>query len=154
MKRYLLVILLALVPLQAQAQQGYENHRSANNVAVTLDRLEAAVRAKGMRVFTRIDHAAGAREVGKTLRPTELLIFGNPKVGTLLMQSNQVAGIDLPMKALAWEDDGGQVWLTYNTAKYLASRHKIEDREAVVEKMTGALEKFTSYATQLEKTAP
>ena len=96
MKSYLLVILLALVPFQAQAQQGYENHRSANNVTVTLDRLEVAVRAKGMRVFTRIDHAAGAREVGKTLRPTELLIFGNPKVGTLLMQSNQVAGIDLP----------------------------------------------------------
>ncbi len=74
MKRYLLVILLALVPLQAQAQQGYENHRSANNVAVTLDRLEVTVRAKGMRVFTRIDYAAGVHEAGKSLRPTE---FGN-----------------------------------------------------------------------------
>lgn len=147
MKRYLLVLILALVSFQLQAEQGYENHRSVNSVAVTLDRLEAVVRAKGMRVFTRIDHAAGAREVGKTLRPTELLIFGNPKVGTLLMQSNQLAGLDLPLKALAWEDADGQVWLTINTAGYLAGRHSICDREEVVRKMTAALDKFVQAAT-------
>ena len=134
---------------QVIADDGLISQKSKNSVDVTLDRLESIVTRKGLTVFARIDHSAGAKKVGLELRPTKLLIFGNPKVGTLMMQSNQVAGIDLPMKALAWEDETGQIWLTYSAASFLAGRHHIDDREAVVEKMTGALRKFTSYATQL-----
>ncbi len=80
----------------------------------TMDRLEAEIKARGMTVFARIDHAAGAAQVGLPLRPTELLIFGNAKGGTPLMQSDQAVGIDLPLKALVWEDANGKTWLSYN----------------------------------------
>ena len=89
-------------------------------VTETIDRLIATVTGAGLRIFARIDHAAGAREIGAPLRPTELLIFGHPKGGTPLMQDHQLAGIDLPIKALAWEDDQGKVWLSYNDAQWLA----------------------------------
>jgi uncharacterized protein (DUF302 family) len=93
------------------------------SVGETLDQLTAALTEAGLRVFARIDHASGAEEVGLSLRPTELLIFGHPKGGTPLMQDKQTAGIDLPVKALAWEDEEGSVWLTYNEAAWLATRH-------------------------------
>jgi len=92
-------------------------------VTETIDRLAEAVKRAGLLVFARIDHAAGAREVGASLRPTELLIFGHAKGGTPLMQDRQLAGIDLPIKALAWEDEQGKVWLSYNDAQWLAERH-------------------------------
>jgi uncharacterized protein (DUF302 family) len=101
-----------------------------------------------MTVFARIDHAKGAAGVGKPLRPTEVLIFGNPDIGTLLMQSNQTAGIDLPLKLLAWQDDAGQVWIAYNDPAYLVQRHTITDRDPVVEKMRGALSNFAAIATR------
>jgi uncharacterized protein (DUF302 family) len=82
------------------------------------------------------------------LRPTELLIFGNPKVGTLLMQSNQAAGLDLPLKALAWQDSSGTVWLTYNDPGYLVERHQISDRDPAVGKMRKAMQAFSRGATQ------
>ena len=91
--------------------------------------------------------AAKAEAVGIPLRPTELLIFGNPKLGSNMFTSAQSAGIDLPMKALAWEDADGKVWLGYNDPAYIAERHGISDREAVVEKMSGALNKFSDIAT-------
>ena len=89
----------------------------------TMDRLETLAKSKGLMVFARIDHAAGAAKVGKTLRPTEVLIFGNPTGGTPLMECAQTAGIDLPLKALVWQDSDGQVWLGYNDPGYLAQRH-------------------------------
>ena len=89
---------------------------------------------------------AGAEKAGIKLRPTELLIFGNPKLGSHMFTSNQVSGIDLPMKALAWEDEKGQVWLTYNDPAYIAGRHGIADRPKIVKKMTGALGKLTGKA--------
>ena len=89
----------------------------------TMDRLAAEVKAKGLTVFARIDHAAGAAEVGMQLRPTELLIFGNARGGTPLMQANQLAGIDLPLKALVYQDAAGKVWLSYNAPAWLAARH-------------------------------
>jgi uncharacterized protein (DUF302 family) len=95
------------------------------SVSETLDRLTTALTGAGLRVFARIDHASGAEEVGLKLRPTELLIFGHPKGGTPLMQDQQTAGIDLPVKALAWEDEEGRVWLTYNEAAWLATRHEL-----------------------------
>ncbi len=89
----------------------------------TMDRLEVEVKAKGLTVFARIDHAAGATAVGLPLRPTELLIFGNAKGGTPLMQANQTAGIDLPLKALVYEDEAGKVWVVYNSPEWIAERH-------------------------------
>jgi uncharacterized protein (DUF302 family) len=96
---------------------------SAHGVKETLDRLENDVRSKGITIFARIDHAAGAKAVGLALRPTELLIFGNAKAGTPLMQSHQTLGIDLPLKVLGWEDAAGKVWLSYNEPEWLAARH-------------------------------
>ena len=95
------------------------------SVSETLDRLTAAITSAGLLVFARINHARNAEEVGLELRPTELLIFGHPKGGTPLMQDKQTAGIDLPVKALAWEDEKGAVWLTYNEAAWLATRHEL-----------------------------
>jgi uncharacterized protein (DUF302 family) len=91
----------------------------------TLDRLEATAEAKGMTVFARIDHAAGAAEVGLSLRPTAVLIFGTAKAGTALMQENQTIGIDLPLKALVWQDEQGKTWLSYNEPAWLAERHAL-----------------------------
>ncbi len=96
---------------------------STHGAKETMDRLAAEVKAKGLTVFARIDHAAGAKDVGMALRPTELLIFGNARGGTPLMQANQTIGIDLPLKALVWEDAGGKVWLSYNEPSWLAQRH-------------------------------
>jgi uncharacterized protein (DUF302 family) len=89
----------------------------------TMDRLEADVRSRGLTVFARIDHAAGAAEAGLPLRPTELLIFGNANGGTPLMQAAQAVGIDLPLKALVWQDADGKVWLSYNEPSWVAQRH-------------------------------
>ncbi|WP_218027562.1 DUF302 domain-containing protein [Dictyobacter alpinus] len=101
---------------------------SKYKVGETLDRLTAVITAAGLRVFARIDHANNAKEVGLDLRPTELLLFGNPMGGTPLMQDKQTAGIDLPIKALVWEDQEGRVWLTYNEAAWLATRHALGAR--------------------------
>ena len=97
-----------------------------------MDRLEKIVKERGLMVFARIDHAAGAQRVGQILRPTELLIFGNPKAGTALMQCNQTVGIDLPLKALVWKDASNQVWLGYNDPAHLAHRHAADDCPVVL----------------------
>jgi uncharacterized protein (DUF302 family) len=96
---------------------------SAHSVKDTIDRLEAEIKAKGMTMFARVDHAAGAKDVGMALRPTELLIFGNARGGTPLMEAAQTIGIDLPLKALAWQDADGKVWLSYNEPAWIAGRH-------------------------------
>ena len=96
---------------------------SASPVAETVERLVAMLTSHSMQIFARIDHAAGAAQVGLPLRPTTLVIFGHPKGGTPLMQDRQTAGIDLPVKALVWEDADGKVWLTYNEAAWIARRH-------------------------------
>ncbi len=107
----------------ALAADGLVAVKSAHAPKATLDRFEAAAKERGLMVFARIDHAAGAQKIGKTLRPTELLIFGNPQGGTPLMECAQSAGIDLPLKALVWEDAQGQSWLGYNDPAWLAQRH-------------------------------
>jgi uncharacterized protein (DUF302 family) len=104
----------------------------------TIDRLVAEVTARGMAVFARIDHAAGAAEVGMPLRPTELLIFGAAKGGTPLMQSAQTIGIDLPLKMLAWDDESGQTRLAYNEPQWLAERHGVAAGEGL-ERMSAML---------------
>jgi uncharacterized protein (DUF302 family) len=105
----------------------------------TMDRLETEIRTKGLEVFARIDHAAGAAEVGLNLRPTELIIFGNARGGTPLMQSVQTIGIDLPLKALVWEDAAGKTWISYNEPSWIAQRHGITDAQPVVNKMADLL---------------
>src|SRR5271163_1154872 len=106
----------------------------------TMDRLAAEIRAKGMAIFARIDHAAGAADVGMPLRPTEVLIFGNAKGGTPLMQAAQTIGIDLPLKALVYEDASGKVWLAYNDPHWLAGRHGLATTKAqTLDAMAGAL---------------
>jgi uncharacterized protein (DUF302 family) len=142
-----LFIFFGLVSV-AVADNGLVNVKSAHSVKDTANRLEKALTNKGMTVFIRIDHAAGAKKVGLALPPTELVIFGNPKVGTPLMQCSRSVAIDLPQKALIWEDDQGQVWLTYNDPAYLAARHAITGCEAVLEKVGGALQNFAAAATK------
>jgi uncharacterized protein (DUF302 family) len=122
---------------------------SAHGAKATMDRLEAAIRAKGMTIFARIDHAAGAAEAGLALRPTELLIFGNAKGGTPLMQAAQAIGIDLPLKALVHKDAAGKVWLSYNQPDWLAARHGIGPEVAgSIAAMTRVLAAVAAEATQ------
>ncbi len=105
---------------------GLVSLKSAFPVTETLDRLTRQIESKGLTVFCRIDHAANAVSAGLALRPTQVILFGNAKGGTPLMQAAQTIGIDLPLKALAWEDAAGQTWLSYNDPAWLAERHGIE----------------------------
>jgi uncharacterized protein (DUF302 family) len=143
---YTLVGILLFASL-ACADSGIISIKSSHDVKITADRLENILRAKGMVVFIRVNHTEGAQKVGKTLRPTEVIIFGNPKIGTPLMQCSQSVAIDLPQKALIWEDKMGQVWLSYNDPKYLAKRHGIKECVEVLKKIENALSNFTNAAT-------
>ncbi len=110
------------------SQDGLTSVESRFAVAETIDRLADAAVAAGLLIFARIDHGQGASDAGMALRPTILLIFGHPKGGTPLMQDNQTVGIDLPVKALAWEDEDGRVWLSYNDATVIADRHSLSSK--------------------------
>ena len=121
--------------------------RSSFGPKETMNRLEAEVKAKGLTVFARVDHAAGAAEVGLPLRPIELLVFGNAKGGTPLMQSVQTIGIDLPLKALVWQDGSGTAWLSYNDPRYLAKRRGLgREVEAAANAMAAALDALAKAA--------
>lgn len=126
--------------------EGLITRASIYSVEETIDRLEALVEAQGLTVFERVDHAQGAHQADLSLRPTQLLIFGSPVAGTPLMQCSQTAGIDLPMKALAWEDDDGNVWLTYTDPDYLARRHRMRGCEKHLRKVGTALDRFSREA--------
>lgn len=112
----------------------------------TIDRLEAEIRNKGMKVFARIDHAAGAVAVGLTLRPTELIIFGNARGGTPLMQSAQTVGVDLPLKALVCQDASIKTWISYNQPEWIAQRHGVANAEDTVSKMADLLNAISRTA--------
>ena len=130
------------------ADAGLETVASAFPVAETVDRLAAAAEAAGMTVFARVDHAAGAAEVGLPLRPTELILVGNPRGGTPLMQDAQTAGIDLPLRALAWEDADGRVWMTTNDTAWIAARHGLgEASAAAVSAVSAGLARIVGEAT-------
>jgi uncharacterized protein (DUF302 family) len=113
----------------------------------TMDRLEAEIRAKGMSVFARVDHAAGAREAGLELRPTTLIIFGNARGGTPLMRASQTAGIDLPLKVLVWQDAAGKTWLSYNEPSWIVQRHGLGVRAEIIDKLAAALSAVSRTAT-------
>jgi uncharacterized protein (DUF302 family) len=142
------LLMITMVVTPAAAASGLITKRSPYSVLETVDRLARAAKERDLVVIARVDHAGAAQKVGLTLRPTQLLIFGNPKAGTPLMQSAQSAGIDLPLKALAWEDEMGQVWLAYNDPAWLAERHGVKDRAEIVKAMTAALEALTDAATK------
>jgi uncharacterized protein (DUF302 family) len=130
------------------AADGLITLASNHGPSETMSRLEAAVKTKGMSVFSRIDHAAGATDIGTSLRPTEVLIFGNPKGGTPLMQSTQTIGIDLPLRALVWEDASGKTWLSYNDPAWLAKRHALDRHlAATVDALSAALDAVAKTAT-------
>ncbi|EBA01423.1 DUF302 domain-containing protein [Marinobacter sp. ELB17] len=131
----------------ALAADGLIVVKSNHSVAATADKLEAVLSKNGMKIMNRINHAAGAESANMELRPTELVIFGNPKVGTPLMQCSQTVAVDLPQKALIWEDENGQVWLGYNDPQYLKTRHAIEGCDPVLAKVGGALKNFARAAT-------
>jgi uncharacterized protein (DUF302 family) len=114
--------------VSAEAGGNVVTKPSHYSVPETIDRIEKAVTAKGMKIFARIDHAGEAKKVGLDMRPTQLLIFGNPKGGTALMVARPTAAIDLPMKALAWTDKDGKVWLTYNSPELLQERHGVPEQ--------------------------
>ena len=148
LRQIMMLALLTTAATAAQADAGLVTKQSPYGVGETLDRLEKVLTSKGITVFARIDHAAGAAKIGSELPATEVLLFGNPKLGTPLMQSNPMIGIDLPLKALVWEDPAGQVWLAYNQPAYLAGRHDIKDRDKVFANMNGALDNLTNAALQ------
>jgi uncharacterized protein (DUF302 family) len=125
-------LVLASASVITMAADGLITIKSPHSAKDTMNRLEAVVKEKGLNVFARIDHAAGAAKVGKSLRPTELLIFGNPQGGTPFIECAQTVGIDLPLKALVWEDASSQVWLGYNDTAFLAKRHEVPACAAAV----------------------
>lgn len=123
--RVLAALVLSAVVSVAGAADGLIAVKSPHSAKVTMDKFEEIVKQRGLNVFARVDHAAGAAKIGKTLRPTEVLIFGNPQGGTPFMECAQSVGIDLPLKALVWEDASAQVWLGYNDPAFLAQRHGV-----------------------------
>lgn len=138
-KLLMLAVVLFAWPLAATAVDGLVVQKSPYSVSESLDRMTALLDKKGIKVMARVPHSQAAAGVGITMQPTELLIFGNPKLGSPLMQSQPTTAIDLPMKLVAWQDAEGQVWIAYNDPAWIAKRHGITDRDAVIAKMSGAL---------------
>ncbi len=146
MNKLMMVCLLLGVVGVAGAAQGLIEKRSTYSVDETVRRLKGVLEKKGIRLFAHVDHRKNAQGVDQELGQIQLLMFGNPRLGTPLMRSNPTIGIDLPMKILVWQDGQGRVWVAYNDPAYLVRRHGIGDRGAVVEKMSGALNKITDLA--------
>jgi uncharacterized protein (DUF302 family) len=120
---------------------------SAHSAAETVERFKALLVKKGIQLFARIDHAAEAQKVGLRLRPTQVLIFGNPTAGTPVMQSQQTIGLDLPLRVLVWEAEAGKVWLTYHPLDFLAQLHHVSDRDEAVKSLDAGLAALARAAT-------
>ncbi|WP_456447679.1 DUF302 domain-containing protein [Thiolapillus sp.] len=144
MKKLIFAWALLLLALPLQAADGMNVITSSHDVAVTVDRLEKIVTGAGFKVIARVNHGKAAQGVGIALKPVELLIFGKPKAGSLLMQSQPSVAIDLPMKFLVWEDASGKVNIGWNDPAWIAARHGITDKDKLVGKMTGALRKLAT----------
>lgn len=140
MIRQFVALILLLIPLQAfAADDGVERRESRYSVPQTLDRLESLLKDRGITAFARIDHAGEAAKAGLELAPTQLLVFGNPRAGTPLMAAHPTIAIDLPMKALAWQDAAGKVWIGFISADYLQKRYGLTDAETKSLAVVGAL---------------
>ncbi|MFO7938730.1 MAG: DUF302 domain-containing protein [Bacteroidales bacterium] len=141
MRTFLFTILVVLITTvsSCSTSEGMIDVKSSFGVKETGDRLESALKEKGMTLFNRVQHSKAAKEIGIELRDTELLIFGNPKVGSPLMKCQQRAAIDLPQKALIWEDSDGNTWISYNDPRHLKKRHDLSNCEEVITKIEKAL---------------
>jgi uncharacterized protein (DUF302 family) len=149
MKKITLVALMILsIAISVEAADGVVNVQSTFNVEKTADRIESLLKEKGMTVFNRIKHSESADNIGIDLRDTELIIFGNPKVGSPLIKCQQSVAIDLPQKALIWKDGVGKVWITYNNPIYLTKRHNITGCEEVILKIEKALASIAKSASK------
>ena len=150
--RFFLVILLSwFVALPVcQAAEGMEKVKSSQSVEKTASRLRSLIDQKGLTYFSTVDHAQNAEQAGLSLRPTTVVIFGNPKLGTPLMHCQQTVAIDLPQKMLVWEDENGQTWIGYNSPGYLADRHGIQECQEELAKVAGALKGLATAAGQGE----
>ncbi|GAK33714.1 hypothetical protein JCM17846_16390 [Iodidimonas nitroreducens] len=156
MRPVFILIAFIVFLLGSCTSEGKDHHHEQANgllileggetVAQTMDRLEQAATARGFKVFARIDHQAGAESIDQALRPTQLLIFGNPAGGTPLMQAAQSFGIDLPLKALVYEDETGAIKIAFNDPRFLAQRHGLPNPERMIQKMTGLLEALAQAA--------
>lgn len=125
---------------------GLVSIKSQHTVNQTADRFESILKKKGINVFARVDHEQNAEKVALKLAPTQVIIFGNPKIGTPLMQCSKTVAIDLPQKALFWQDDKGQAWVTYNAPAYLKERHAIKGCDQVITKISNVLANLTRAA--------
>lgn len=147
-KLALVVLSAALLVSPAYASSKLISVPSAQSTKATLDKLDALAQARGLKIFARIDHAAGAQSIGEKLRPTELMIMGNPKGGTPLLQCNQAYGIDLPLHVLAWEDAAGKTWLSYKDLSKLGNKHADDSCDAALKRLTGVLEGLVTEAAK------
>ena len=149
MRKAVLAFVFLAVGINAWAEPaGLISKPSRYSVPETVDRMVTVLKSKGMTVFARIDHAAEAAKVGLKMRPTQLLIFGNPKGGTPGMVAAPTVAIDLPFKALAWEDAGGKVWLGYTSPSFLKERPGIEGKDDALKSIAGGLDAMTDKALE------
>jgi uncharacterized protein (DUF302 family) len=132
----------------AKAVDGVVLTPSANDVKTTTDKLQKILSDKGVTIFARIDHAAGAKSIGQTLRPMELLVFGNPKLGTALMQKNPQIGLDLPLKALVFQGEDGTTYIAYPDPAFLSKRYGVDEAASTVTQMAEALKGFAAAAAK------
>jgi len=142
-----LVLMMGMLAGGAQAQDSLIVKQSSHSVAETLDRLAAATEEKGLNIFSRIDHAGGAEKAGLDLRPTQLLIIGNPNVGTPLMQTDQRLALSLPLRIASWQDEDGTVWVGYWSPQVLAVQYGVSGQDERLQKMAGVLDALTDTAT-------
>lgn len=147
MKRFFAFLIIGLFCNTTFAVDGVVNVKSKFAVSHTADRFVGIVKKKGMKVMAHIKHDKGAKSVGIDIKPTELVIFGNPKIGAPMIACTRSIGIDLPQKLLVWEDDDGQVWMSYNDPVYIADRHQLKDDcRGGLQKVAGALAKLSKKA--------
>ncbi len=144
----LFALVAAPAPAPAQGADGIILVPSAHDVKTTMDKLQKALSEKGITIFARIDHAAAAKSIGQPLRPMEVLIFGNPKVGTPLMQKNAEMGLDLPLRVLVFQAENATTYIAYTDPAVLAKRYGVTEPASVIEQMTGLLKNFTAAAAK------
>ncbi len=148
MKKFIAIIAVVIglaVPNEVMAG-GMLKMESPYTVKVTLDRLVGVMEPKGIKIFARIDHTEGAKSIGEDMPPTELMLFGNPKLGTPLMKLNREVGFDLPMRALAWQDDEGKVWLAVTNPAELNQTYALAGADGLIDKMNEAIKAFADEA--------
>ncbi len=148
LKRMSIILLIALSSFPLLAEESMIRMESPHSVKETADKFVAVVKEKGFNVFARINHQGNAEKVGMNLKPTELIVFGNPKAGTPLIQCAQEVAIDLPQKVLVYEDLSGKTWLVYNNPDYLKQRHNMVGCDEMLEKVATALENLASAAVK------